>query len=59
MMRFYTLLVFVHVTSAIGLSAGNLLSLYGLFALRRAQRIEQVRAILGLLAGRSRSLQSH
>jgi hypothetical protein len=46
----YTILVFVHVTSAIGLSAGNLISLFGLFAMRRAQRVEQVRAILGLLA---------
>src|SRR5262249_30241683 len=46
----YTLLVFVHVTSAITLSAGNLISLFGLLALRRAQRVEQVRAILGLLA---------
>ena len=49
-MSLYAVLVFVHVTSAITLSAGNLLSLFGLFALRRAQRIEQVRAILGLLA---------
>ena len=49
-MSFYPILVFVHVTSAITLSAGNLLSLFGLFALRRAQRVEQVRAILGLLA---------
>ena len=49
-MTLHTLLVFVHVTSAIALSAGNLISLFGLFALRRAQRVEQVRAILGLLA---------
>ncbi|SRR6266496_1061586 len=49
-MRLYTLLVFVHVTSAITLSAGTLISLFGLLALRRAQRVEQVRAILGLLA---------
>jgi uncharacterized membrane protein len=48
-MSLHTLLVFVHVTSAITLSAGNLLSLFGLLALRRAQRVEQVRAILGLL----------
>ena len=49
-MSLHTLLVFVHVTSAIGLSAGTLLSLFGLFALRRSQRVEQVRAILDLLA---------
>jgi len=48
-MSLHTLLVFVHVTSAITLSTGTLISLYGLFALRRAQRVEQVRAILGLL----------
>ena len=48
-MSLYTILVFVHVTSAIGLSAGNLISLFGLFAMRRALRVEQVRAILGLL----------
>jgi hypothetical protein len=49
-MSLYTLLVFVHVISAIGLSAGTLISLFGLLALRRAQRVEQVRSILGLLA---------
>jgi hypothetical protein len=45
-MSLYTLLVFVHVTSAITLSAGNLISLFGLLALRRAARVEQVRAIV-------------
>jgi hypothetical protein len=49
-MSLHTLLVFVHVISAIVLSAGNLISLFGLLALRRAQRVEQVRAILSLLA---------
>jgi uncharacterized membrane protein len=49
-MSLCAVLVFVHVTSAITLSAGNLISLFGLLALRRAQRVEQVRAILGLLA---------
>src|SRR6266545_2741597 len=49
-MSLYAVLVFVHVTSAITLSAGNLISLFGLLALRRSQRVEQVRAILGLLA---------
>ena len=49
-MSLYAVLVFVHVTSPITLSAGNLISLFGLLALRPAQRVEQVRAILGPLA---------
>jgi hypothetical protein len=48
-MNWHMLLVFIHVTSAIALSAGALISLFGLLALRRAQRIEQVQSILGLL----------
>jgi hypothetical protein len=50
MMSLHTILVFVHVISAIGLSAGSLISLFGMLALRRAQRVEQVRSVLGLLA---------
>jgi uncharacterized membrane protein len=50
MMSFHTVLVFVHVISAMGLAAGTLLSLFSLLALRRAQRTEQVRSMLGLVA---------
>jgi uncharacterized membrane protein len=49
-MNWYSLLVFIHVVSAIILSAGTLLSLFGQIALRRAERVEQARSILGLLA---------
>jgi MFS family permease len=44
------ILIFVHVVSAMGLSAGTLMTLLSLLALRRTQRVEQARAILGLLA---------
>jgi uncharacterized membrane protein len=49
-MNWYPLMVFVHVVSAIILSAGTLLSLFSQIALRRAERVEQARSILGLLA---------
>src|SRR5262249_15812253 len=44
-----SIIVFVHVISAIGYSAGTLLSLFGLLALRRAHRVEEARSIVGLL----------
>ncbi len=44
------ILIFVHVMSAMFLSAGTLITLLSLLALRRAQRVEQARAILALLA---------
>lgn len=49
-MSFHTLLIFVHVISAIALSTGTLLSLFSLLAIRRAERVEEVRSILGLVA---------
>lgn len=49
-MSLHSLLVFVHVISAIALSAGTLISLFSLLAIRRAERVEQVRSILGLVA---------
>jgi uncharacterized membrane protein len=49
-MSLHSFLVFVHVTSAMALSTGTLLSLFSLLALRRAKRIEQVRSILDLVA---------
>lgn len=49
-MSLHTILVFVHVISAIALSSGALLSVLSMIALRRASRIEQARSILELLA---------
>lgn len=48
-MTYHTILVFVHVVSAIILAGGTFISLFGLIALRRAQRAEEVRSVLGLL----------
>ena len=48
-MTFHSFLVFVHVVSAIAMGGGALLSFFGLLALRRAQRVEEVRTVLGLL----------
>jgi hypothetical protein len=50
MLHLHTILVFIHVMSAVGLSASALISLLGLLAMQRAQRVEQVRAVIGLLA---------
>jgi uncharacterized membrane protein len=44
------ILVFVHVIGAIALSAGTFISLLGMVALRRAQRVDEARSILRLLA---------
>lgn len=49
-MSLHSLLVFVHVISAMALATGTLLSLFSLLALRRAERIDQVRSILSLVA---------
>ena len=43
-------LLLVHVLGAIGYSAGTLMSLFGLLALRRVERVEQARSILRLMA---------
>ncbi len=42
-------LLLVHVLGAIGYSAGTLISLFGLSALRRVRRVEQARVLLGLM----------
>ena len=46
----YTIALFLHVVSAIGFFLGAGLLLFGLATLRRAQRVEQVRSILTLVA---------
>lgn len=48
-MNWHSVFVFVHVISGMGVFAGALISFLGLVALRRAQRIEQVQTIFGLL----------
>ncbi len=46
----YTIALFLHVVSALGFFLGAGLWLFGLATLRRAQRVEQVRSILTLVA---------
>ncbi len=48
-MSTYTIELFLHVSGAIGVFAGIGIWLFGLFALRRARRVEQVRAIAWLI----------
>ncbi len=48
-MELYTVLLFVHVVGVLGYAAGTILSVLGLPALKRAQRVEQARSILALL----------
>ncbi len=48
-MSTYTLELFLHVSGAIGVFAGAGIWLFGLSALRRARRVEQVRAIAWLI----------
>jgi uncharacterized membrane protein len=48
-MSTYTLELFLHVSGAIGVFAGVGIWLFGLSALRRARRVEQVRAIAWLI----------
>jgi Predicted integral membrane protein (DUF2269) len=50
-MSIYTIVLFLHVSGAIGYFVGIGTWLFGLAALRRAQRVEQVRALTNL-AGR-------
>jgi uncharacterized membrane protein len=45
-----TILVYIHVIGAIGYFAGTIMSVFGLLALRRAERVEETRSILGLIA---------
>src|SRR2546421_142438 len=49
MMRYYPLALFLHVSGAMGAFVSIGVWLVGLAALRRAQRVEQVRAIAWLL----------
>jgi uncharacterized membrane protein len=49
-MSLHSVLVFVHVMSAMILSGSALISLFSLLALRRAERTEQARSILELVA---------
>lgn len=48
-MSIYTIVLFFHVSAALGYFIGNGVWLVGLSALRRAQRVEQVRTLLGLV----------
>lgn len=48
-MSLYTLALFVHVTGAIGAFVSLGIWLFGLAALRRARRVEQVRALVWLI----------
>ena len=48
-MSIYTVVLFLHVSGAIGYFAAIGIWLFGLVGLRRAQRVEQVRALTGLI----------
>jgi uncharacterized membrane protein len=48
-MSLHTVLVFVHVVSAMGIAASAVITLFSLLALRRAERTEQARSILELV----------
>ncbi len=48
-MSVYTIALFLHVSGAIGACVSVGIWLFGLSALRRAQRVEQVRAIAWLI----------
>jgi hypothetical protein len=48
-MNLSVFLLLVHIFGAIGYSAGTLMSLFGLLALRRVERVEQARSILKLM----------
>ena len=48
-MSLYNVALFLHVIGAIGYSAAVVVTLLGLVALRRANRVEQVRTIVGLI----------
>lgn len=47
-MNLHTIFLYIHVIGAIGYSAGTLISVLGLWSLRRASRIEEVRSLLEL-----------
>jgi hypothetical protein len=48
-MSLYNIALFLHVIGAIGYSGAVIITLLGLIALRRAQRVEQVRTIVALV----------
>ncbi len=48
-MNVYTIVLFVHVSGAIGYFIGTGIWLFGLAGLRRAQRVEQVRSLTNLV----------
>lgn len=48
-MSIYTIVLFLHVSGAIGYFTGAGISLFGLVGLRRAQRVEQVRSLTNLV----------
>ena len=48
-MSLYTISLFLHVSGAIGACVSISIWLFGLAALRRAQRVEQVRAVAWLI----------
>ncbi len=48
-MSIYTIVLFVHVSGAIGYFIGTGIWLFGLAGLRRAQRVEQVRSLTNLV----------
>ncbi len=49
-MSLYTIALFLHVSGALAFGASTFMSLFSLWAIRRAQRIEQVRSVIGLLS---------
>lgn len=49
-MNLYTIVLYLHVVGALSFGAGALISLVGLQSLHRAQRVAQVRSILGLMS---------
>lgn len=49
-MSLQTFALFLHVSGALAFGAGTFMSLFSVWAMRRAQRIEQVRSVIGLLS---------
>lgn len=45
----YNIALFLHVAGALGIGAGAYMALFGLWSLRRAQRVEQARSTLGMI----------
>ena len=49
-MSLHTISLFLHVSGALAFGAGTFMALFSLLAMRRAQRVEQVRSVIGLLS---------